>query len=72
MIACGIPEKKIIIVDLEKRKVLTGENSFISLHDRDVKKIEFNPGNNKVFSVMYEKNIEIYEISEDFKVTGNN
>lgn len=56
-VACGVPEKKIIIVDVEKRKVLEGEESFVNIMDRKVKKIEFNPGNNRMFAVMYEKNI---------------
>ena len=56
-VACGIPENKIIIIDVEKKKIEEGKENCILLGDRKVKKIEFNPNNNRILSVMYENEI---------------
>lgn len=56
-VVCGIPEKKIIFVDVEKRQVLKGMKNYLPLGKEKVRKIEFNPANHRTFAVMFENKI---------------
>ena len=72
LICCGVPEKSIMIYDIEKKRVLKGPECFVSIGDRKVNKIEFNPNNSRVFAVMFNDCIEIYEFRDSFEISGAN
>ena len=62
LVCCGLPENEILVIDVEGKRVLQGEKSRVGVDDRKVLKMEFNPGNNKIFAVMYDKEICVYQI----------
>lgn len=39
LVCTGIPEKRILVVDVEHRKLLKGGQSYLELHDRKVKRL---------------------------------
>ena len=39
LICCGIPEKSLIIYDMQRKRVLHGENSAVKIGDRQVRKM---------------------------------
>lgn len=53
LVSCGLPEQHIMVVDVENRRALRGEESMVRLADRKVLRIEFNPSNNRIFGVMF-------------------
>ena len=60
---------------MKRRCKLIGDQNNCSVKlnkNRPVKKIKINPSNEKIFAVMYSDVIEIFEIIENFCITGSN
>ena len=68
LICCGVPEKSIMIYDIEKKRVLKGQECTVKIGDRKVNRIEFNPNNSRIFAVMFNDSIEIYEFRDSFEI----
>lgn len=73
-VACGSPSLRLFIVDIESHSVIGGARGGLDLSGKAeaLKKIDFNPNNRKMFSLLYEKYIEIYEIKSCFQVSEDN
>lgn len=69
-VVCGSPTSKLIIIDVEKKAILKGSRSSIDLKSNidKLKKIDFNPSNKKIFSLMFENEINIYDIKDCFEL----
>ena len=69
-IACGAPQMRIVVVNVEERKVMGGTQNFITLkgRDKDLVKVSFNPTNRKIISVSFKNKLEIYEIKDCLEV----
>lgn len=61
-VVCGSPSFKLIIVDIENQKVSSGNLSFIDIKSKihTFRKVDFNPSNRKIFSIMYDDEVQIF------------
>ena len=70
---CGSPTYKVILINIDQKRVMGGSQSSIDIKGRVSKfmKVKFNPNSHKVVSLVFTDCVELYEFKECMEVTEN-
>lgn len=72
-VACGSPAFKVLIINVDDRKIVKGSQNFIDLRESSDKfiKMDFNPSNRKFLSILFQDHVQIYELKDCVEMTEN-
>lgn len=65
-VACGSPSMRVIMVNVDDRKIIGGSRNFIDLKGSAHKliKMEFNPASRKIISLVFKDKVQVFEFKD--------